>query len=48
MGRQQPHRIPRFPRDRNKITVQKFIIRLLSIYKRLIQFENLKIILIDN
>ena len=28
---------------RSKITVQKFIIRLLSIYKRLIQFEDLKI-----
>jgi hypothetical protein len=36
IGGQQPHRIPRKPRDRNKIIHQKTIIRLISIYKRLL------------
>jgi len=36
MGGQQPHRIPRKPRDRAKINLLKTNIRSISIYKRLL------------
>ena len=35
MGGQQPHRIPRKPRDHNKINHQETIIRFLNAYSRL-------------
>ena len=35
MGGQQPHRIPRKPRDRDKIMYWKIVSRLISVYKRL-------------
>ncbi len=40
MGGQQPHRIPRKPRDRSKIIKSKIIIRLLNVY---IQLQTLNI-----
>jgi len=36
MGGQQPHRIPRKPRDRDQNTRWKTIIRLLNTYKHLL------------
>ena len=41
MGGQQPRRIPRFPRDRDKIIRSKLIIRLLNVYMQL-QTLNIK------